>query len=68
MSVCVCVSRMALSLLMGLLLNISHTNLSFPWQPCVTGATANVCVCACVFQEERETGREMGKEGKREKE
>ncbi len=60
------VSHMALSLLMGLLLNVSHSNLSFPWQCGVTQATANMCVCACVFQGER--GREMGKEGKREKE
>lgn len=62
-------SHMALSLLMGLLLNISHTNLSFPWQPCVAGATANMNVRVHVcFWGERETGREMEKEGEREKE
>lgn len=54
-------------------LSVSHTNLSFPWQPTVTGATPNmnVFVHACVSETETERGgrdRKRDGEGGRERE
>ncbi|MEQ2285467.1 hypothetical protein AMECASPLE_032104 [Ameca splendens] len=65
----VCVSFMALSHLMDLLLNISQSNLVSPWQPCVTGGSSKKKHKRVhVSFRERETGRETEKKETREKE
>ena len=60
----VCVSFVASSHLMGLLLNISHTNLSSPWQHCVTRAPANTNVCMCLSGRQEERWRRRARERK----
>lgn len=60
---------MALSLLPGLLLKISHTNLSFPWQPCITGGCGEKRMFFVqMFQGERERQEEGWRRRVRERE